>query len=356
MRRGAFVEAVTRYADDDSHGYSQRPPSGRWGPDFDCSSLIYQAAHDAGYRVGVGPDEVRFTGTMLKDFERAGFQVLPFANVGISDLEIGDVLLNLALHAEVYVGDGETVGATGSEDGTYAGEAGDQTGGEIERHPVLTFDKGWDYVLRPPDDDEEEWEGDEPMPMPYGQGQPMQGAWPGYQQGYPQGARWPQQGYQQGYAQGMSQLNGYAQGYPQGGMQPMGPQGMQQGDLVFVKGIEGARMTHGTPNGRQAVFDEDEMLMYVVGYDQQGGANEIRVYSFEECSEEMPQHLSPLMQRTTNGGQGGNGMTGQFVTSDEFRRELDQIKEMLGNAQPPTQAAEPANAARTQSANAGRSR
>ena len=366
MRRDAFVEAVTRYADDDSHGYSQRPPSGRWGPDFDCSSLIYQAASDAGYGVGTGPDEVRFTGTMLKDFEKAGFQVLPFANVGISDLKIGDVLLNLALHAEVYVGNGETVGATGSEDGTYVGEAGDQTGGEIERHPVLTFDKGWDYVLRPPEDDEEEeGEGDEPMPMPYGQmqGQPMQGTqpWPsyqqGYQQGYPQGNRWPQQGYQQG----MSQMNGYAQGgypqggYPQGGMQPMGPQGMQS-DLTFVKGIEGARATHGTPNGRQAVFDEDEMLMYVVGYDQQGGANEIRVYSFEECSEEMPQHLSPLMHRTTNGGQGGNGMPGQFVTSDEFRRELDQIKEMLGNAQPPTQAAEPANATRTQSANAGRSR
>lgn len=81
-RRDEFVDRILRYAEDDSHGYSQKPPSGRWGPDYDCSSLVYQAAQDAGYPVGTGSDKVRFTGTMLKDFEKAGFQILPFANVG----------------------------------------------------------------------------------------------------------------------------------------------------------------------------------------------------------------------------------------------------------------------------------
>ena len=118
-RREVLVDQALRYAEDDSHGYSQKPPSGRWGPDYDCASLLYQVANDAGYSVGTGGDKVRFTGTMLKDFEKAGFQILPFANVGISDLEVGDILLNLALHAEVYVGNGESVGATVSEDGGF---------------------------------------------------------------------------------------------------------------------------------------------------------------------------------------------------------------------------------------------
>lgn len=48
-RKSRFVHYMLMYANDDSHGYSQKPPSGRWGPDYDCSSLIYQAAHDAGY-------------------------------------------------------------------------------------------------------------------------------------------------------------------------------------------------------------------------------------------------------------------------------------------------------------------
>ena len=36
-----FVEFVTEWCEDDSHGYSQ---VNRWGPDCDCSSLMYMAA------------------------------------------------------------------------------------------------------------------------------------------------------------------------------------------------------------------------------------------------------------------------------------------------------------------------
>lgn len=359
-RLKAFVERMLHYADDDTHGYSQKPPSGRWGPDYDCSSLIYQAANDAGYPVGTGRDKVRFTGTMLKDFEKAGFQILPFANVGISDLKIGDILLNLALHAEVYVGNGESVGATGSENGGFVGEAGDQTGREIERHPVTTFDKEWDYILRPPADEEETKEGDEEVPMNYntpqnGIGWPQSttpmGYAPGWN-GYPQGTRWNNTG---GYPQGnLGQMNGYSQanaGYPQGGMQGY-PQGMGN-DLCFVMGIEGAKNFRGTPNGRMALFDEDKPLMYVVGFDQQGNTNDIRVYQFEECSEEMPQHLSPLMKQNMMPMGGGLGEQAEYITRDEF----NQLKEMLTNAQSSTQA-DP-NAARSgtqQSATAGRTR
>lgn len=356
-RREVFVDQALRYAEDDSHGYSQKPPSGRWGPDYDCSSLLYQAAEDAGYPVGTGSDKVRFTGTMLKDFEKAGFQILPFANVGISDLEIGDILLNLALHAEVYVGNGESVGATGSETGGYVGEAGDQTGHEIERHPVTTFDKEWDYILRPPVDKEEVKEGDEDVPpMNYNQPQGMmypQGWNNGYTPsgipGMPQSTVPMGRSYNTGYPQGnLGQMNGYSQanaGYPQGGMQggyqqspmPMGPQGMGS-DLPFVMGIEGAKNFRGTPNGRDALFDEDKPLMYIVSFDQQGAVNDIHVYHFEECSEEMPQHLSPLMKQNMMPTGGMGQQNEQYITRSELE---SMLKEMLPNAQP-TQAEPPA--------------
>lgn len=363
-RKDKFVQEMEHFADDDSYGYSQKPPSGRWGPDYDCSSLIYQAADNAGYSVGTGSDKVRFTGTMLKDFEKAGFQILPFANVGVSDLKIGDILLNLALHAEVYVGNGESIGATSSETGDYVGSEGDQTGTEIERHPVTTFTKEWDYILRPPDDEEEE-EGEEEMPMNYGPNTMMPTQpWNNQMSGYPQGNQMggygsnnrmmpTQQPGMNGYPQGnLGQMNGYSQanagypqgngmqgyGYPQGGQmngyqqgaQNMGyPQGMGDDDLCFVMGIEGAKNTHGKPNTRKAVFDEDKALMYILGFDQQGNVNDIHVYSFEECSEEMPQHLSPLMRHNQNGSM-GMGMTqqmGNFITREEF----EELKEMITN-------------------------
>lgn len=359
--RESFVDHMLHYANNDVYGYSQKPPSGRWGPDYDCSSLIYQAANDAGYSVGTGPDKVRFTGTMLKDFEKAGFQILPFANVGLSDLKIGDILLNLALHAEVYVGNGETVGATGSETGGFVGEAGDQTGREIEKHPVTTFNKEWDYILRPPTDENDE-EGDDEMPQPYNQpGQGLNGiysptTWPQYSapmqyapgnNGYPQGTRWNNQSYPQG---NLGQMNGYSQanaGYPQGSMDP-------SEDLIFVMGIEGAKNHMGRPNCREALFDEDKPLMYLVSYDINGRVDDIHVYQFEECSEEMPQHLSPLMKHnlTQNATMDHNA----YVTREEF----EQLKEMVTNGQPAqtTEQSAASSATRSgiqQSARAGRS-
>jgi hypothetical protein len=246
-RKDKFVNEIQRIADDNTYGYSQKPPSGRWGPDFDCASLIYYAANQAGFPVGSGGDKVRFTGTMLKDFEKAGFQILPFANVGISDLKIGDILLNLALHAEVYVGDGESISANASENGGFVGESGDQTDQEISKHPVITFDKGWDYILRPPDEDETDINGAEegdtmPMNNAYPQFGSNTGPWPQttapMNTGYPQGNLGQMNGYSQAnanmrmpYNQPMNQ--GWQQGYPQGQM--------PSNDLSFVIGIEGAK-------------------------------------------------------------------------------------------------------------------
>lgn len=389
-KRLRMVDIALRLAEDDAHGYSQKPPSGRWGPDFDCSSFIYFIANQAGYDVGIGGDKVRFTGTMLKDFEKAGFQILPFANVGISDLKIGDILLNLALHAEVYVGNGESVSANSSEDGGYVGSSGDQTGNEIDKHPVVTFDRGWDYVLRPSDEDEsdeDEEGGDDDVAMNYNQPQGTNGMWPsGMQnsmypqgnmgnrpwngtQGYPQGnlgqmngysqataGGYPQSGNMAGYPQG-GNMQGYQQGggqmgYPQGNMMPMGPQGIDY-DLCFVMGIEGAKNIKGMPNGRKAVFDEDKPIMYILRFDQQGNVNNINVYKFEECSEEMPQHLSPLMQNRPGismGNQNGMMQHGEYVT----RQELEELKEMISDGKSSKSSNEHDGSRNGQQSNGGR--
>lgn len=346
-RKIKFVEEINRLADNDSHGYSQKPPSGRWGPDYDCSSLIYAAADKAGYPVGTGGEKVRFTGTMLKDFEKAGFQILPFANVGISDLKIGDILLNLALHAEVYVGEGQTVGATSSEDGGFVGEAGDQTGHEIERHPAITFDKDWDYVLRPPEDENDEIEeGDEELAMYNQPGQGLNGMYSpttynpngmmgGYSQGnmpMPSGMNQMRQGYPQG---NLGQMNGYSQAnagsYPQNNGVPMGPQGHQmETDYCFVKGIEGARNSYGIPNSRKPLFDEDKPIFYAVTYGPQGTPVDIHPYKFMddfELMEEMPQHLSPLMQQTPM----GNSQMSQPNMGLSKEDVIQIVKEVMNN-------------------------
>lgn len=362
-RREKFIDRMLYYAENDKHGYSQKPPSGRWGPDFDCSSLIYQAASDAGYSVGTGGDKVRFTGTMLRDFKDAGFQVLPFANVGVSDLklDLGDVLLNLALHAEVYVKPGETAGATGSETGGYVGEAGDQTGHEIEVHPVGTFDKEWNYILRPPDDKEDLEEGDEEVPMNYPMGNYGQPGQP--QSTVPMGRNFNQQ-YPMGPQGNLGQMNGYSQasagGYGQPSAQPnmqtmpMGPQGGGNRGITedsYVMGIEGANQHRGNPGVWEALFDEDMSMMYLTNYGPQGMPQEIVPYKLVPCAEEMPQHLSPIMRHTNPSMTMGGGMNngGDYIS----RKEVEEmLREMLPNVQ--SNDASDANGSRpgSQSANA----
>lgn len=360
-RRGRFVSIVWEMAEDDTYGYSQKPPSGRWGPDFDCASFVYEAAERAGYDVGRGGDQVRFTGTLAEDFKKAGFQILPFANVGLGDLEVGDILLNLALHAEVYVGEGQSVGAMASETGGYVGEAGDQTGHEIERHPVYELEQGWDYVVRPPRDggpeeDEdssgEDGEGGSEMPSyPTMGGQqaygnygnwPARGNYGGYQQmgGYPQG--YPNYGnqpyqqyqpYQQGYPQGnLGQMNGYSQanaGYnqqqPMG--QAMGPQGKQQPKMA--SSLEEANNIYVAPGDCVPIFNWNEMLMYWKSADKDGIPS-LRAFRLSECSEEMPQHHEMYGGQQMQPPMPQMGGLGDMVS----RQEFEQLKEMIVNAQP----------------------
>lgn len=133
-----FVNAIIGYANDNTHGYSL---TNRWGPDYDCSSLIYQCAYDAGYNVPIFGDY--YTGTMKSHFCAAGFSAYAPGSVS---LEAGDVCLNEADHVEMYIGNGQLCGAHANHDGAQ----GDSSGGEISIQGY--YDYPWDVILRPPAD------------------------------------------------------------------------------------------------------------------------------------------------------------------------------------------------------------
>lgn len=134
------VEWALKIADDNSHGYDQ---TGRWGPDYDCSSLVISAYKQAGV-----PLTCTYTGNMRSDMLNNGF--VPAANVNLKTgkgLKKGDVLLNEVHHTAMYIGDGKVVHAAGNEYGkATGGKTGDQTGKEIGVTAYFNFP--WDTVLR----------------------------------------------------------------------------------------------------------------------------------------------------------------------------------------------------------------
>lgn len=128
-------------ANDNSHGYDQ---SSRWGPDYDCSSLVITAYKNAGV-----PLTCTYTGNMLGDMLAHGFKnVTNLVNLATGGgLKVGDVLLNVVHHTAMYIGNGQIVHASGNEYGkATGGRTGDQTGNEIGIRSYFNFP--WNYVLR----------------------------------------------------------------------------------------------------------------------------------------------------------------------------------------------------------------
>lgn len=138
-------------ADDDSHGYDQ---SGRWGPDYDCSSLVIQAWQNAG--VPVKTNGASTTRDMVSVFLKTGFADVT-KQVSISSgkgLKKGDVLWREG-HTEMMCSATHRVGAHASETGGIHGVNGDQTGNEIS---VKKYSGSWTRVLRYPGGSDEDTE------------------------------------------------------------------------------------------------------------------------------------------------------------------------------------------------------
>lgn len=131
--------------DKPSVGYDQ---SQRWGPDYDCSSLVISAWEWAG--VPVKQSGASYTGNMYNAFLACGFEDVTGGAIDFvtgAGLQRGDVLLNHQKHTAMYIGNGQTAEASLNELGTVSGgESGDQTGKEVLRRAYRDYP--WDCVLR----------------------------------------------------------------------------------------------------------------------------------------------------------------------------------------------------------------
>jgi len=137
-RACAWAKAI---AYDDSHGYDQ---GSRWGPDYDCSSMVISAWKQAGV-----PLTCTYTGNMRGDMLSHGFKDVT-AQVNLATgagLQAGDVLLHETQHTALYIGNGQVVNAGGNENGgVTGGKTGDQTGREIR--VIGYYNHPWQCVLR----------------------------------------------------------------------------------------------------------------------------------------------------------------------------------------------------------------
>ena len=141
---GAAVELARCMAADGKHGYDQ---SHRWGPDYDCSSMIITVWEQVG--VPVRTAGATYTGNMREVFLHCGFADVT-SEVSLGDgrgLVAGDVLLNHRNHTAMMVDKYNLVQARINELGMVTGgQTGDQTGGEIAVRSYYNFP--WDCVLR----------------------------------------------------------------------------------------------------------------------------------------------------------------------------------------------------------------
>jgi hypothetical protein len=138
------VEWAVGIASNSSHGYDQ---TNRWGPNYDCSSLVISAYEYAG--AGVKSAGATYTGNMKNVFLRCGFKdVTGSVNRSTgAGLQTGDILLHEKNHTAMFIGAGKIVHASGNErGGITGGQTGDQTGGEICVRSYYNYP--WDCVLR----------------------------------------------------------------------------------------------------------------------------------------------------------------------------------------------------------------
>lgn len=112
---------ATGIANDNTHGYSQ---ANRYGPDYDCSSLVTTAFRNAGINV---PYDCN-TRNMKDRFVNAGFVWIPASSIpnfpsSSANLKRGDILLKSG-HTELYIGNNQNIGAHDNYNGIPGGIGG----------------------------------------------------------------------------------------------------------------------------------------------------------------------------------------------------------------------------------------
>ena len=130
------VQFMIYTANDDTHGYDQ---THRNGPNYDCSSLVGTALHEAGFDVS----PYSWTGNLEAQLRAAGFVDCKAPWLA------GDIHLNTQNHVVMSINNTQIVQASINEKGTVTGgQTGDQTGNEICIRDYYEYSGGWDVHLR----------------------------------------------------------------------------------------------------------------------------------------------------------------------------------------------------------------
>lgn len=130
------VQFMIDTANDDSHGYDQ---THRNGPNYDCSSLVATALHEAGFNVS----PYSWTGNLEEQLRKIGFTDCK------KPWTAGDIHLNTNHHVCMSINSAQIAQASINEKGTAVGGAtGDQTGKEIYIRDYYEYSRGWDVHLR----------------------------------------------------------------------------------------------------------------------------------------------------------------------------------------------------------------
>ncbi len=134
-------------ANDDTHGYSQAYDR-RWGtPDYDCASFVICAYRSVGFKL---PNAAHCS-NIKEEFMKEGFEWIPNTEIDLSTskyLKPGDVLLRIAGHTEIYIGDNKQCGAHDDYDGN---RKGDTYGDEVCAY-TYSNRSNWSGILRYPAD------------------------------------------------------------------------------------------------------------------------------------------------------------------------------------------------------------
>ena len=138
------AQRMTYYCESDIMGYDQSQRMSEY--ETDCSQLVLRCYDEALKYYGFeGLDTSGYTGNMCEICAAAGATVLDFDG-NLNDLDVGDAVVNIGNHTEMYVGGGMFGGANQDENGNISGgEAGDQTGKEVYLKGAYQY--GWDKVI-----------------------------------------------------------------------------------------------------------------------------------------------------------------------------------------------------------------
>lgn len=100
------------------------------GMSYDCSSFIITGFYAAGVNINA-----TYTGNMRAGFTAAGWEWIPGRSFAASQLQRGDILLNEAIHTQMYIGNNQDVNC-GS------------TPARVQPHASDNYGRGWNGILR----------------------------------------------------------------------------------------------------------------------------------------------------------------------------------------------------------------